>query len=520
MLTLVLMLLSQNGCQPGGNCQAASFYPTCTAGAAFPACTTAQRGRIRCALDGLDGGSGVCQAFCDGSAWACVGSGGGGGTYTGTAPITVTGSAIGCTPASSSVGGCLTKVSTGSGQTIGGIHTWTEPNYYQGSSFFQEDIWLGSPFGGTIRSLEADRSTQIGGNKNSGSTGADVRLFSQQARASTDTLVSIGEVSGDTFRFGAGGDLVSYGDGTTDYPSFVDQSCVSSHVSMSSCDGYLLTFQGGLSAQRQRWFEDGGFNFFDGGSITNGDGGRWYPPFAALHGNIEANVKEPQYAGWLQAWVNTGKPAGTPQNSNAVNLATSFIDYRGGYGIYGPLNRDQFDTAAYVVYMNPDNSPWVYGQLESTMQYAHDTSRWYFQGKPDASYVYPNVPDAGNWKQFAIREDVVGNVCGFFPGGTNINDNWTVVTQRMYGEQNAAWQRLSWTAQTPGTGGGTFTVDIYDNTTSTVLCTSSATACNTSPISSKDCAAVTTAQYTDIRLRTHMSGCTTSPSLNLCAEYQ
>lgn len=77
MLTLALaLMLNQSGCQPGGNCQAASFLPTCKAVSTFPPCGDSQRGVIRCALSDFDGGGSPCQAFCNGTSWACVGSGG------------------------------------------------------------------------------------------------------------------------------------------------------------------------------------------------------------------------------------------------------------------------------------------------------------------------------------------------------------------------------------------------------------------------------------------------------------
>jgi len=113
----------------------------------------------------------------------------------------------------------------------------------------------------------------------------------------------------------------------------------------------------------------------------------------------------------------------------------------------------------------------------------------------------------------------VNHISGYMHGqGLVVPANaWTIANTRMYSAAN--WQRLSWAVLLLGAGAAqTFTVDVYNNTTSTVLCTSSALACDGSPIGSIDCANVASAEFDDIRLRVNAANCSTIPTVNVTAE--
>lgn len=116
----------------------------------------------------------------------------------------------------------------------------------------------------------------------------------------------------------------------------------------------------------------------------------------------------------------------------------------------------------------------------------------------------------------------VGNISGFFPGQATITpaDNITIAVQRMYSGGNV--QRLAYASLLAGTmpAAQTFTMDVYDNTTSTVKCTSSAIACNVATIGSIDCGNTSYAEADDLRIRVHCSTCTTCPMLQINAEYR
>lgn len=75
--------------------------------------------------------------------------------------------------------------------------------------------------------------------------------------------------------------------------------------------------------------------------------------------------------------------------------------------------------------------------------------------------------------------------------------------------------RLSFVVTAAGTGGGTYTVEVYDLTTATSLCSRVAVACTTAAntISSGTCSSAVWAAADDLQLRVDTSGCTLNPGL-------
>lgn len=333
MLTLLaLALLSQNGCQPGGNCQATSFYPTCQASSTFPTCNTSQRGRIRCALTAFDGGT-TCQAFCDGTSWACVASGGSSGTDT-------------CT----GVGPCL----------IGGGGIRTD--------------------GGVAASGDIETRSSLYARETSGGS-EHIRLV----------------VSGANHYF-------DNGSGTMFVCSSVTGVCVYA---------YAISANTSLTA----------------GSFV-------------------------QAATFLKS----------------VGVATASL---------------------------PTCNAGAAGQIETDT----DLDRPKFCD--GAQYVYP-----------------VGNIAGTMPGLATIAaaDAIVIGNQRMYSGGNV--QRIGYAGVVGGTGGGTYTIDVYNNTAAAVECVTGTLACNAGSIGSVDCANASYAAFDDLRIRINCSGCTTCPYVNVNAEYQ
>lgn len=335
MLALVLMLLSQNGCQPGGNCQATSFYPTCAASSTFPACNTSQRGRIRCALTAFDGGS-PCQAFCDGSAWACVASGGSSGTDT-------------CTGTTCNIG---------------------------------------------------------------------------QAGITTD------------------GGIFLYGSYLT--PGLV-------------LDGTTPSYWGG----------------------TPGPSMRYQSPFLTLN-----------YAGADRITWGHGTGAMTALTGDVVWSASSFL-----------LNVFTSTTYLRSIGVATASLPTCNAGAAGQIQTDTDIDRPKFCD--GAQHVYP-----------------VGNIAGTMPGLATIAaaDAIVIGNQRMYSGGNV--QRIGYAGVVGGTGGGTYTIDVYNNTSAAVECVTGTLACNAGSIGSVDCANASYAAFDDLRIRINCSGCTTCPYVNVNAEYQ
>lgn len=188
------------------------------------------------------------------------------------------------------------------------------------------------------------------------------------------------------------------------YGTLTDKSGVSSHVSLTSEPGYLVTVQGRAGEQQKRYRTE----CFDGGS--NPDGGSiCYWPFAALHGSVDLNDSVGLQAGFVTCIHNPLKPIGTPQYPTAPGAESLCFDYLGGITPIGPLNLSQFGTMTWEAAMSPD-STWTYGQYEGTLMYAHDTAHWYVQGPPDAGYTQSNRPTTGAWRQIALTEEWLARV--------------------------------------------------------------------------------------------------------------
>lgn len=75
--------------------------------------------------------------------------------------------------------------------------------------------------------------------------------------------------------------------------------------------------------------------------------------------------------------------------------------------------------------------------------------------------------------------------------------------------------RMSYTTTSAGTGGGTFTLELYNATTTTVLCSRTLGSCTTvGSYSSGACTNAVWAPADDLELRVDTSGCTTNPGIS------
>ncbi len=98
------------------------------------------------------------------------------------------------------------------------------------------------------------------------------------------------------------------------------------------------------------------------------------------------------------------------------------------------------------------------------------------------------------------------------PGGTGAAAT-TMLRHRMTRPGRAS--RLSYTTTAAGTGAGSFTLELYDVTTTTVLCTRTLGSCTTAgTYSTGSCSNAVWAAFDDIELRVDTSGCTTNPGVS------
>lgn len=142
----------------------------------------------------------------------------------------------------------------------------------------------------------------------------------------------------------------------------------------------------------------------------------------------------------------------------------------------------------------------------------------------DAGVLYMSPGDGGAWQPLAIsgpNETVApSHLGGYFGGG--VLSNGVVVIQSRF-TAPATFTRLSSTIATAGVDGAhNFTIDVFDLTTTTVVCVTGSIPCNSvagGGFSVACSSSVATAD--DVQLRVNDGAClTTAPLLNVAAEYR
>lgn len=137
----------------------------------------------------------------------------------------------------------------------------------------------------------------------------------------------------------------------------------------------------------------------------------------------------------------------------------------------------------------------------------------------DAGVPYVSPGDGGVWMPLAIRTVIPSShLDGYFPGG--VLADATAVTQSRFSTA-ATFNRLTIAIASAGVDGAhNFTADVFDVTTSTVVCVTGAIACNATGVTGVACSA-STAPADDVRLRVNDGSClTTAPTMNIAAEYR
>lgn len=309
---------------------------------------------------------------------------------------------------------CATGI-TDNSQTLCGQKAFTGLVDLQDSLVLRGAAYTLAPQGGIFIASDNDLGFVFQGNRNAGSVDPELLVISTTQRTAGPSIAVANQNGVHVGRINFDGEFESLAPASS--AAFTDNSSVSGHTALTSARGYFPVIVGRLAEQRIRYISGGGC--LDGGSVPS-DGGHCYLPFAALHGNVEASSSAGcasgsitdggdctggMYAGFIFSANNPAKPVGTPQGPPGA--AAFYIDWLGGMGNYGPLNLADFGTSSWTVETAPSGDKWTYGRLESTLAYAHDQHRWYFQGPPDSNYEYPNIPDAGNWQRLLTQEDLL-----------------------------------------------------------------------------------------------------------------
>jgi len=184
------------------------------------------------------------------------------------------------------------------------------------------------------------------------------------------------------------------------------------------------------------------------------------------------------------------------------------------------------------------------GAFESARAYDFSTDHWYYcdEGDPgDGGYIGYNmfvdtfalstgfgITDAGIPGNMDVEGTLTvkgstlplqAQLTGFF--GTNTLSAATVIQDQVFAS-TAVPVRVSYRIMAAGSDGAhTFTVDVYDNTSSSVLCVTSAQNCNLAVSTVTATCSGSIAAADDIRLRVNTGSCTgTAPQLNEAFEYQ
>lgn len=319
----------------------------------------------------------------------------GGTTYTGTAPIDVTGSVISCLPADDSSsggttqGGCITSGT----QYIPGTKVW--PNYQQitgtlarqytftGETFYssmllQSGLQLNGPIAPTldnnqVRVLNSKLSDDVGNGfvvdsyyyRDAG------RYFAinNGAPCQNQPLLTL-SASGDLAIYGAPDNTCADSADILNRGAFTDGTGASGHVMMKSYPKHYITVRGDLAANHDAVLADGGRPVADGGYWiqTESDGGTYFP-YAGLHGGLTVITPENQYGGWLFQLINgTGGAAGQPTKF--------YVDAYGGIGQNHQLALSNFPACPGFGFVS-SLGQFSYGAATGVLMSDTTSGRWY-----------------------------------------------------------------------------------------------------------------------------------------------
>ncbi len=418
--------------------------------------------------------------------------GGSGGSVTAGTSISVSGSTVSCIAASGVAGGCLT---TGS-QTIAGAKTF--------SSALNSTVQVYAP---TITATVVAQSvlytnddslaTYIEGQRSNTHVQADITLRSKHHRdaGSLVELINGSELNPKTvFQIDPEGQVIAAvgQNDSSGAPAFTDGAGPSGHVALTCAANYLV-IKGKLDEIHTLYQQDGGRPYNDGGTDVQveSDGGTYYA-YGGRHGNVTA-LSGPLFSSWLFEWKNGRTQTATD--------SVAWIDFQGFYGQSHQLTYAQIVAQGAERAVDVQAGQSYYGHAQSALAWAVDKQRWYFW---NATELQP-IGSPGMFN-------------GYHPGGTAKGAATAIVFQRF--TTAVELTRLAQQIVVAGTGAAaTFTVDVYDQTTSTVLCVSSATACDAAVANASLSCTTTIAKFDDVLLRINSSACTTGPGINVSAEY-
>jgi len=318
------------------------------------------------------------------SGGSVVVSGGGGTTYTGTAPIDVTGTNISCTEATGSVSGCVNATD----QTFGGNKVFNGlvqqlnafPRNIGGESVNVSEInYYGVMVGtGPIVPTYDDEGITLTGRRSNTSTAVSVGVRNAYFR---DAGSYFGVNSGlpcDTPLFGvnSNGDVVVTAAPNPDCTNavdilnrgaFTDGTAASGHVMMKSYPKGYITVRGDLAANHDGVLADGGRPIADGGYWirTESDGGTYFA-YSGLHGGLSVVTPEAQWGGWLFELRNNGATGeasrfyvdswgGIGQNHQ---LALSNFPACPGFGVVTSLGQFSYGASTGVLMSDTNSGRW------------------------------------------------------------------------------------------------------------------------------------------------------------------
>lgn len=322
-------------------------------------------------------------------------SGGGGTTYTGANPITVTGSVISCDPASASQGGCLTD----STQYIAGIKIFNNVVAPQAAYALSPvatvslENTYGMTVGDAITTTLDGQALRFVGRRANGDPGSGLTLESEHFRdAGSYFSVNSGyPCNSPIFSVSASGDVVysaatdpdcNQGVDVLTRGVLTDGTTASGHVSMQSSENLYLTFQGRLANNHNGVLSDGGRPIADGGYWiqTESDGGAYFP-YAGLHGEISLKSSSTKYGGWMFQILNSGA-FGSPTKF--------FVDSAGGIGNQSGVSFANLPACPGWQQIT-SLGQYYYGAAVGTLMYAADTERWY------------TCTTASGWQQLGLQ---------------------------------------------------------------------------------------------------------------------
>lgn len=212
----------------------------------------------------------------------------GGAFVSGSQTISVVDNVIACLPASGVDGGCLSA----STQSIKGQKTMVDPLVLSQGLTSNGIAYFNAP-------LYAYPSQQIDlqGDIAAAGAGPDIRLGTQRVRTAGE-LVSWYNSTSKLGLIDYKGNIVLRGlqplsSGPETGGTFIDQTCVAGHVSLTSCENLNPTIQGRLGETSASWGWGWDAGLPDGGNPDGGpantDGGTDYLvayPYAGLHGDL------------------------------------------------------------------------------------------------------------------------------------------------------------------------------------------------------------------------------------------